>query len=170
MEEEAEKKRSESGIKMSTKFFLNYIKDSFYGIPYEAIKFFYDNVPSLWIADSSVITQPQDLESQNKGTRDLRNLDELKKEIGSDINLLSEGDPLKNILLQIKRESNKPIRNRTKRSTDPTSIDTFFGENVVPQRYRSKRLIEVDLPRTSLTSYHHTAFGLQEQDSSKTRQ
>ena len=175
MEEEAEKKRSESGIKMSTKFFLNYIKDSVYGIPYEAIKFFYDNVPSLWIADSSVITQPQDLESQNKGTRDLRNLDELKKEIGSDINRLSEGDPLKNILLQIERESNKPIINPTNRSIDPTSIDAFFVRDVVPRRYRSKRLIEVELPRnkepnTSLTSYHHMALDLQEQDSPKTRQ
>jgi hypothetical protein len=105
----------------------------------------------------------------------LRNLDELKKEIGSDINLLSEGDPLKNILLQIERESNKPIRNRTNRSIDPTSINAFFVGDVVPRRYRSKRLIEVDLPRnkepnTSLTSYHHTAFDLQERDSSKTRQ
>jgi hypothetical protein len=116
-----------------------------------------------------------DLESQNKSTRDLRNLKELKKEIGSEINLLSEGDPLKNILLQIERESNEPIRIRTKRSIDPTSIDTFFVRSTVPQRSRSKSLIEVDLPRnkepnTSLTSYHHTAFDSQEQDSPKTRQ
>jgi hypothetical protein len=175
MEEEAEKKRSESGIKMSTKIFLNYIKDSVYGLSYETMKAFYTFVPSLWIADSSVITPLQDLESQNKGTSDLRNLKELKKEIGSEINLLSEGDPLKNILLQIERESNKPIGIRTKRSIDPTSIDTFFVRSTVPQRSRSKSLIEVDLPRnkepnTSLTSYHHTAFDSQEQDSPKTRQ
>jgi hypothetical protein len=174
MEEEAEKKRSESGIKMSTKIFLNYIKDSVYGLSYETMKAFYTFVPSLWIADSSVITPLQDLESQNKGTSDLRNLKELKKEIGSEINLLSEGDPLKNILLQIERESNKPIRNRTKRSIDPTSIDAFFVSSAVPRRYHSKSLIEVDLPRnnepkTSLT-YHHATFNLQEQDSSKTRQ
>jgi len=174
MEEEAEKKRSESGIKMSTKIFLNYIKDSVYGLSYETMKAFYTFVPSLWIADSSVITPLQDLESQNKGTSDLRNLKELKKEIGSEINLLSEGDPLKNILLQIERESNKPIRIRTKRSIDTASNDTFFVRSTVLQRSRSKSLVEVDLPRnnepkTSLT-YHHSTFNLQERDSSKIRQ
>jgi hypothetical protein len=143
MEGEAEKKRSESGIKMSAKIFLNYIKDSVYGLSYETMKTFYAYVPSLWIADSSVITQSQDLESQdlesqNKGTRNLRDLEELKKEIGADINLLSEGgDPLKNFLLQIEGESQKQHR----KLKLPSLRRTF-----------SKRLIEALEPETSLAT------------------
>jgi hypothetical protein len=136
MEEEAEKKRSESGIKMSAKIFLNYMKDSVYGLSYETIKIFYACAPSLWIADSSVITQSKDLESQNKGTGNLRDLDELKKEIGPDIDLLSEGDPLKNFLLQIERESQK--QNRKLPS--------------LRRKFTTRRLIEAVEPENSLTT------------------
>ena len=129
MEEEAEKKRSESGIKMSAKIFLNYMKDSVYGLSHEAIKFFYAIAPSLWISDSLVVTQPQDLEAQNKGTGNLRNLDELKKEIRSDIDELSKNDPLKKLLSQVKEESKKPARPFSKRlaPVEPSPSFAAFG-------------------------------------------
>ena len=121
MEEETKKKRSESGIKMSTKIWLNYMKDSVYGISYETIKFFYDTVQSLWIADSSAITQPQisspqaDLELQKKDSElNLKNLDELKKQIGS--NRLSECDDALTKFLSQLDEIKKQIENQSKSS------------------------------------------------------
>ncbi len=121
MEEETKKKRSESGIKMSTKIWLNYMKDSVYGISYETIKFFYDTVPSLWIADSSAITQAQisspkaDLELQKKDSElNLKNLDELKKQIGS--NRLSECDDALTKFLSQLDEIKKQIENQSQSS------------------------------------------------------
>ena len=112
MEEETQERRSESGIKMSAKIWFNYMKDSVYGVSYEAIKFFYDTVPSLWIAGSSVATQLQstsqihgDLELQKKDSKlNLKNLDELKKQIES-LHLSELDDALTKFLSQIENQS-----------------------------------------------------------------
>ena len=102
MEEEAEKKRSESGMLMSAKNKLNYIKDSLYGLPYTIKKFLYANAPNLWTVDSSVIAQPQDLEMNNIDSKlNLKNLDELKKQIGMD--RYSDDDALTKFLSQIEK-------------------------------------------------------------------
>jgi hypothetical protein len=176
MEEEAEKKRSESGITMSTKIFFNYMKDTVYGLPYEAIKFFYDNVPSLWIANSSTTTQSQisqpqtDLELQNKDSKlNLKNLDEIKKQIGS-IRLSECDNALTKLLSQIPEiedQSKIPCRNNSYShfSSDKKSNRQFLTKRAQPSPSEPilefstrKPILEFSIrkPRTSLISMSKT--------------
>jgi len=140
MEEEAEKKRSESGMTMSTKIFFNYMKDTVYGLSYEAIKFFYDNVPSLWIVDSSTTTQSQisqpqtDLELQNKDSKlNFKNLDELKKQIGS-VRLSECDDALTKLLSQISE-----IEDQSKSPCLDNSCSHFSSDKKSNRRFLTKR-------------------------------
>ncbi len=175
MEEEAEKKRSESGMAMSTKIFFNYMKDTVYGLSYEAIKFFYDTVPSLWIVNSSTTTQSQisqpqtDLELQNKPSElHLKNIDEIKKQIGSDedINSFRNSSALTDLLSQISRiEKNllsHPRKLNTKRVeeqdpvlTRPTvfPIGEFppIPDSTYPTNEAAANTSKKEEPSTSLT-------------------
>ena len=79
-EEKTEEKRSKTGIKMHTKIVLTYMKDSFYGAPYNLVTYFRH-------ADGQTQnfeTQP-DLEQQNReGARWDLDLSKIKEKIGQD--------------------------------------------------------------------------------------
>lgn len=100
MEEEMAIKRQQSGIATPAKLWSNYLKDSIYGLSYEAIKLVYSIIPGLLVPDSSVRTQPQlsqtlqDLESHTEtATSHLHSFDNLKRGIAQNYRLSASETP-----------------------------------------------------------------------------
>ena len=125
-EEKTKEKRSKTGIKMHTKIVLTYMKDSFYGAPYNLVTYFRH-------ADGQTQnfeTQP-DLEQQNReGARWDLDLSKIKEKIGQD-RLEQCEKKLEEFFLK-KSSLSKPKKTRTfktRRAQESSESSSLFSND-----------------------------------------